>query len=93
LTGNATTYDTGVLSTAPVLAEFTGSGNINLPAGTFTQTDLSNTGGNSNSSQVTDAGLTGTVTYTYIPEPGTVSLFSLGGVAALLHRRRRPEQA
>lgn len=90
LTGNST-VDTGGLTATGILTEFTGAGNISLPAVTYTQTDLSNTGGNTNSTQVTDAGLTGTVTYTYtaVPEPTSVTLLVLGGTLALLHRRRR----
>ena len=42
-----------------LLAEFTGPGNISLAASTFTQTLLANNGGNTYSSQVTNAGLTG----------------------------------
>jgi len=71
-----------------VLSEFTGTGTFSLNAGTFTQTLLSNTGGNTSSSQVTDAGLTGTVTYSFtdapggsqsdgVPEPATMAL--MGG--------------
>jgi len=90
LTGNSS-YDTGGLNATGLLTEFTGTGNISLPAATFTQTDLSNTGGNTNSTQVTDAGLTGTVTYTYtaVPEPTSVTLLVIGGSMALLRRRRR----
>lgn len=71
-----------------VLSEFTGTGTFSLNASTFTQTLLSNTGGNTSSSQVTDAGLTGTVTYSFtdapggsqsdgVPEPATMAL--MGG--------------
>jgi hypothetical protein len=71
-----------------VLSEFTGTGTFFLNASTFTETDLSNTGGNTSSSQVTDAGVTGTVTYSFtdaiggsqsdgVPEPATMAL--MGG--------------
>jgi hypothetical protein len=71
-----------------VLSEFTGTGTFSLNASTFTETDLSNTGGNTSSSQVTDAGVTGTVTYSFtdaiggsqsdgVPEPATMAL--MGG--------------
>jgi len=91
LTGNGT-Y-TGSFGNASLLSEFTGGGSVVLPASTFTTTTITNTGGNTNANQVTDAGLTGTVTYTYnptVPEPATMSLLVLGGTAALLQRRRRP---
>jgi hypothetical protein len=80
------TYTSGA-----ILTEFTGGGNIGLNASTFTQTTLSNTGGNTTSSQVTDAGLTGTVTYTYtaVPEPSTFGLLALGLSALPLLRRQR----
>ena len=42
-----------------------------LPATTFTQTWPTNNGdGNTAADQVTHATQTGTVTYTYVPEPG-----------------------
>jgi hypothetical protein len=79
---------------AGVLAEFTGLGSISLPASTFTQTDLSNTGGNTSASQVTDASLTGTVEYFYtptaVPEPSTLGLLVLG--LGMLPFRRRQRQ-
>lgn len=75
---------------AAILAEFTGAGNITLNASTFSQTLLANTGGNTAASQVSDASLTGTVTYTYsvVPEPSTVALLSLAALP-LLRRQRR----
>jgi hypothetical protein len=76
-------------TSAPVLAEFTGYGDTGLSGSTFTQTLLANTGGNTNSSQVTDASLTGTVTYTYsVPEPASLGLI-LAAVPLLAARRRR----
>lgn len=71
---------------AAVLAEFTGIGTISLPASTYTQTWLTNTGGNTYVNQVTSAALTGTVTYNYVPEPATLAILGLGG---LLLRKRR----
>lgn len=91
LTGNGS-Y-TNSFGNASVLAEFTGTGNISLPAGTYTFTTLQNHGGNSLDAQVTDATLTGNVTYTYtaVPEPTSVTLLVLGGAVALMQRRRRPQ--
>src|ERR1017187_2155121 len=77
LTGNYVSDLTYTLGT--ILTEFTGGGNISLNASTFTQTLLANTGGNTAASQVTDASLTGTVTYVYtVPEPSTLGLLALG---------------
>ena len=84
--------DGGNTYTLPaVLAEFTGPGTIVLPASTFTQTLLANTGGNTSASQITDASLTGTVTYEYlvVPEPTTIALVGVGLLGALTIRRRK----
>ncbi|MGA2241613.1 MAG: choice-of-anchor E domain-containing protein [Verrucomicrobiota bacterium] len=74
-----------------VLSEFTGTGDILLDAHTWTRSVLSNGGGNSSASQVTDAFLDGSVTYTYtpapVPEPSNLLLFGLGGLALLGYRR------
>ncbi len=77
-----TASDSEVYTLSAILAEFNGPGTIVLPASTFTQTLLANTGGNTAASQVTQGDLTGTVTYHYtvVPEPSTLALF---GVAAL----------
>ena len=68
------------------LTEFSGPGSIDLTLNTFTTTLLSNSGGNTNSSQVTNASGLITLVYTYdvtaIPEPAT---YAAGfGVIALL---------
>ena len=91
LTQTGTSSDQYTLSA--ILAEFNGPGTISLAASTFTQTDLSNTGGNTAASQVTNASLTGSVTYYYaaVPEPSTFALLGAGaiGLLGIAWRRRR----
>ena len=90
----STSSYTGDYTLAGILAEFNGPGTIVLGASTFTQTDLSNTGGNTDAGQVTEAELTGTVTYQYnptpTPEPSTLVLLGIGAVGLLgfVWRRR-----
>ena len=85
---NGSSSDTYTL--AAILTEFTGAGTFTVSASTFTQTLLANTGGNTSAAQVTDASLTGTVTYNYVPVPEPTSLALAGlGSAAMLFRRRR----
>jgi hypothetical protein len=73
-----------------VLAEFTGPGIIMLSASTFTQTMIANTGCNTDAWQVTQAELTGTVTYHYsVPEPSTIALLCTGAVGLLAFAWRR----
>ncbi|MEN6457773.1 MAG: choice-of-anchor E domain-containing protein [Thermoguttaceae bacterium] len=78
-------------TSAAVLAEFTGSGVIVLPASTHTSTLLQNTGGNTDASQVTQAELTGTVTYYYTatPEPASLTLLGVGALGLLGYWWRR----
>ncbi len=83
----ANNSDTEYYTISSILAEFTGLGSEVLNASTFTQTLLANTGGNTAAAQVTDASLTGSVLYYYIPEPATLTLLGMGAIA-LLRRRR-----
>jgi hypothetical protein len=85
-------------SSAPVLVEFTGLGTINLNIGTFTQTFLANTGGNTSSAQSTTATMTGTVNYNFTPstpgtpEPGVLAFLGAGVVGTIgagLRRRKK----
>jgi hypothetical protein len=75
-----------------ILAEFSGPGVFSLNASTFTETALFSTGGNTESEQVTEAGLTGTVTYQYdvaVPEPVTMvsALLAAGGLGGYVRHR------
>jgi hypothetical protein len=101
------TYDSGALTytLSAILNEFSnpGGGTVDVTADTFTQSWITNSGGNTSASQVTDASLTGTVTYVYqpysgsqqlsgTPEPDTIAL--LGGALiglALFGRRFRKD--
>ena len=74
-----------------VLAEFTGAGSVTLNSGTFTETALYNTGGNTYARQVTDADLTGDVAYTYVhtvPDPAGLTVLGLGTLVFWRRRRR-----
>jgi hypothetical protein len=65
--------------------------NITMTAYTRTTTSVNNSGGNFTFDQVTNAAVSGTITYFYVvPEPGTLSLLVVGMVAggAGIARRR-----
>jgi hypothetical protein len=79
------------LTQPSLLSEFTGSGNITLNAGTSTLAYTSDTTGDTDASQSSEASLTGDVTYNYdptpTPEPSTFALM-VAGLSALGLRTR-----
>jgi hypothetical protein len=90
-------YDSGALTytLSAILNEFSnpGGGTVTLNAGTFTQTTVSDAGGNASASQVTDASLTGIVTYNYAavssaPEPATMAMMGGALIGLGLLRKR-----
>jgi hypothetical protein len=73
-----------------MLAQFSGAGNIDLPAYSLTMSWTSFSGGNIETSQTTKGSLTGEITYTYtqsltLPEPSSIlfAIFGFLGIAAL----------
>ena len=83
-----------------IVSQFAGisGSSITLGVGTDTRTLISNNGGNTTASQVTQASATGTVTYTYlaapppaVPEPGMMAFALSGGagLAGMVVRGRR----
>lgn len=82
---------TGVVNTrsytAPAdLAVFTGALNLNYTVLGDSSVTLSGTTANFVAQSSSAAGATVTVTYTYVPEPGSLALLLLGGLAALKRR-------
>ena len=82
-----------VYTSAPVLAEFTGAGNLTLNVATLTTHGGSWTGGAANISGIDHAAITGTITYTYeysaVPEATTLLLSGMAAMPILMQRRRQ----
>ena len=83
-------------STANILSEFSDAvgGLISLGLNSVTKTTLTNTGGNTGATQITDANAVATVTYTYtpiaVPEPSALLMTFCGmGALTFIHRLRR----
>ncbi|MCX5813111.1 MAG: choice-of-anchor E domain-containing protein [Proteobacteria bacterium] len=76
-----------------MLAEFSGTGNIDLPASSLTMSWTSFSGGNVDTSQTTTGSLTGQVTYTYnqnlsVPEQSSI-LFAILGFLGIVGLSRK----
>jgi hypothetical protein len=72
-----------------ILAEFTGSGNVDLPAVSQTLSWTSYSGGNIDTSQITHGSMTGQITYTYnetlrLPETSSI-LFAILGLVGVFY--------
>jgi len=87
------TADSGLITSGSVFTDLQGTGVVDLLSTTHTTTDTVNSGGNTSSSQVTDAGLTAVVVYDYTaaptPEPSTVAMIGTGlaGLGFMFRRR------
>ena len=69
---------------------YKGTGTFNVSIESVAETYLSTSGGfGPINPQTGIANGTVTVTYEYIPEPGTMAMLALGGISVLLRRRRK----
>jgi hypothetical protein len=87
-TGSAGPSD-GNYTDNPTLSYFSGNGTVSLDLYTESGFTMTIHNGNSyDSTELTSATVTGIVTYDYIvPEPSTIAMVGLGGLALLCYRR------
>ena len=71
------------------LAKFTGTGTISAPAVATATSSFTTSSGNGFGGSRTLAAVHLTVSYTYVPEPGSFVLMGLGGLGLLIVHRRR----
>jgi hypothetical protein len=85
------------LTSAAALAQFTGTGAVDLPVAASAFAKITSSSGNGMGSVSTMGTADVTVTYTYhnappqpqtLPEPGSIAVWGLAGVAALVFRTR-----
>ncbi len=72
---------------AGILAAFTGTGTVDLTINAGSTMTLVNKGGPTMIGETTNAGAGATVIYTYVPEPTTVGLLSLGAFAIIRKKK------
>lgn len=75
------------------LANFTGTGTISAPAVATATSSFSTSSGNGTGGSRTLAAVHLTVSYTYVPEPGSFVLMGLGGLGLFVVQRRRSRLA
>jgi len=81
------------ITDSAILSALTGTGTVDLPITSLTQSVLRNTGGNTEATQVTYANMQSIVTYDYnpvpAPEPSTVAMIGTGlaGLGMMIRRR------
>ncbi len=91
LTSGPTTLAPVQYTSAPILAEFKGPGNLTLNVATFTQHGGIWSGGEGTVNGIDHASITGTVAYEYasVPEATTMLLGGMAVMPILMQRRRQ----